>query len=256
MAMTLRLLPSVRCLFDEPIQVKVAGLRSKQVVTMRASSTDERGLVFNSSASYRQSNGGGEEAVLEPAGPALMLQSHFPERSRENSPCWGCEGSFMMLRAHTQRWDEISKGVGVISQSKGCDIALSLAAFVQGIAAVVWINGCSSNVAIPLYYKNRQILSPLMFNLSKVIPTESGAKLVKYVLEDPLAEENQGSVIPIERADGHFLFVASEDDLNWDMVWGGEPKAHAAAELHLWKKMQDFLLAHLSCSAAHTQSKL
>ncbi|XP_015242305.1 PREDICTED: acyl-coenzyme A thioesterase 1-like [Cyprinodon variegatus] len=219
----LRLLPSVRCLFDEPIQVKVAGLRSKQVVTMRASSTDERGLVFNSSASYRADDRG--EIDLKAS----------------------------------------SKGVGVISQSKGCDIALSLAAFVQGIAAVVWINGCSSNVAIPLYYKNRQILSPLMFNLSKVIPTESGAKLVKYVLEDPLAEENQGSVIPIERADGHFLFVASEDDLNWDtlhwllrspVVWGGEPKAHAAAELHLWKKMQDFLLAHLSCSAAHTQSKL
>lgn len=54
----LRLLPSARCLFDEPIQVKVAGLRSKQVVTMRASSTDERGLVFNSSASYRADDRG------------------------------------------------------------------------------------------------------------------------------------------------------------------------------------------------------
>ncbi|XP_038129512.1 acyl-coenzyme A thioesterase 1-like [Cyprinodon tularosa] len=199
-----------------------------------------------------------------------------------------------------------SKGVGVISRSKGGDIALSLAAFVQGVEAVLWINGCSANVGIPLYYKNRQILSPLMFNFSKVIPTESGANIIKYAVEDPLAEENEGSVVPIERANGHFLFVASEDDLNWDskgylddmverlkrhgkknfesitypaaghlleppygphcpsalhgmlrfpVVWGGEPKAHAAAELHLWKKMQDFLLAHLSCSAAQTQSK-
>ncbi|MEQ2163356.1 hypothetical protein GOODEAATRI_029158, partial [Goodea atripinnis] len=55
----LRLLPSARCLFDEPIQVKVAGLRSKQLVTLRARSTDERGVLFNSSASYR-ADGRGE----------------------------------------------------------------------------------------------------------------------------------------------------------------------------------------------------
>uniref|UniRef100_A0A3Q2E071 BAAT/Acyl-CoA thioester hydrolase C-terminal domain-containing protein n=1 Tax=Cyprinodon variegatus TaxID=28743 RepID=A0A3Q2E071_CYPVA len=106
--------------------------------------------------------------------------------------------------------------ISLISRSKGGDIALSLAAFVQGVEAVVWINGCSANVGIPLYYKNRQILSPLMFNFSKVIPTESGANIIKYAVEDPLAEENKGSVVPIERANGHFLFVASEDDLNWD----------------------------------------
>ncbi|XP_038137102.1 acyl-coenzyme A thioesterase 1-like [Cyprinodon tularosa] len=408
----LRLLPSARCLFDEPIQVKVAGLRSKQVVTMRASSTDERGLVFNSSASYRADDRGeidlkrdaalsGSYVGVEPMGllrslkadvlhkyfyknralePFMVKLSVHDEEGRKLAEATNerrligdgvsrvpvkkgniqgvlfippgegpfpavldlctfmsekrasllANKGFMVLalpvfidkpnfeRMNLDDFEEAvrflqnqpkasSKGVGVISQSKGCDIALSLAAFVQGIAAVVWINGCSSNVAIPLYYKNRQILSPLMFNLRKVLPTESGAKLVKYVLEDPLAEKNQGSVIPIERADGHFLFVASEDDLNWDskgyldhmverlkrhgkknfesvtypaaghlleppygphcasalhwllrfpVVWGGEPKAHAAAELHLWKKMRDFLLAHLSCSAAHTQSKL
>ncbi|KAF6715237.1 Acyl-coenzyme A thioesterase 2, mitochondrial [Oryzias melastigma] len=49
----LRLLPSARCLFDEPIQLKVAGLRPKQEVTMEASSTDEKGVVFSSSAAYR-----------------------------------------------------------------------------------------------------------------------------------------------------------------------------------------------------------
>lgn len=55
----LRLLPRARCLFDEPVQVKVAGLRSRQVVTMRATSTDERGVVFGSSATYR-ADGSGE----------------------------------------------------------------------------------------------------------------------------------------------------------------------------------------------------
>ena len=55
----LRLLPSARCLFDEPVQVKVSGLRSRQVVTMRARSTDEKGVVFSSSATYR-ADGSGE----------------------------------------------------------------------------------------------------------------------------------------------------------------------------------------------------
>jgi len=48
-----RLLPSARCLFDEPVQVKVAGLKSRQVVTLRARSTDDKVVVFSSSATYR-----------------------------------------------------------------------------------------------------------------------------------------------------------------------------------------------------------
>ncbi|XP_051809479.1 acyl-coenzyme A thioesterase 1-like isoform X2 [Acanthochromis polyacanthus] len=55
----LRLLPSAKCLFDEPVQVKVGGLRSKQLVTMRARSTDEKGVMFSSSATYR-ADGNGE----------------------------------------------------------------------------------------------------------------------------------------------------------------------------------------------------
>ncbi|XP_019968098.2 acyl-coenzyme A thioesterase 1-like isoform X1 [Paralichthys olivaceus] len=55
----LRLLPGTRCLFDEPLQVTVAGLRSRQVVALRARSTDEKGAVFSSSATYR-ADGSGE----------------------------------------------------------------------------------------------------------------------------------------------------------------------------------------------------
>ncbi|XP_073332934.1 acyl-coenzyme A thioesterase 1-like isoform X1 [Pagrus major] len=54
-----QVLPSARCLFDEPVQVKVGGLRSGQLVTMRATSIDERGVVFSSSATYR-ADGNGE----------------------------------------------------------------------------------------------------------------------------------------------------------------------------------------------------
>jgi len=63
----LKLLPGARCFFDEPVQVKVAGLRPRQVVTMRARSTDERGEVFSSLASYRADGRGEIDLDREPS---------------------------------------------------------------------------------------------------------------------------------------------------------------------------------------------
>ncbi|KAM6919196.1 uncharacterized protein FYW49_008715 [Xenentodon cancila] len=408
----LRLLPSARCLFDEPVQVKVCGLTSRQVVTVRARSTDERGVVFTSSATYKADGSGeidlnrdpslsGSFVGVEPMGllrsltadtlhkyffknkalePFIVNLSVHEEKGKmlaevTNERHLMADGvsrvsvkegnvrgvlftppgegpfpavldlcTFMsekrasllankgfvvfatpvindradnFMKMHLDHFEEAvrfvqqqpkvgSKGVGIISRSKGGDTALSLAAFVPGVQAVVWINGCSANMGIPLYYKGRQILSPLMFDFKKVIPTASGANVIKYAVENPLTEENKNSLVPIERAESQFLFVASEDDLNWDskayvdgmvarlkhhgkrnfesvfypaaghlleppygphcpsalhgmlsfpVMWGGEPAAHAAAEVHLWRKVQDFLKTHLSCSAAQTKAK-
>ncbi|XP_054881268.1 acyl-coenzyme A thioesterase 5-like [Poeciliopsis prolifica] len=408
----LRLLPSARCLFDEPIQVKVAGLKSKQVVTMRVRSTDEKGVVFSSSATYRADNSGeidlsrdaslsGNYVGVEPMGllwsmRADALHTRFQKTNSLNPhvvnfsvheeeggmlteasnerflmgdgvsrvpvkqgnirgvlftppgegpfPAVLDLGSFMsekrasllankgfivlalpvfpdnskLKKIDLDDFEEAvqflqnqskvsSKGVGVISLSKAGDIALSLATFVPGVEAVVWINGCSANVALPLYYKNRQILSALKFDANKVISTGSGALFIKYAMHDPLKEENKGSLVPIERASGRFLFAASEDDSNWDskaymdemvdrlkrhgkenfesvsypgaghcleppfgpyfpssfhglvptsVLWGGEPRAHATAEVHLWRKIQDFFRTHLNCDKTQTKSKL
>ncbi|XP_026156946.1 acyl-coenzyme A thioesterase 3-like [Mastacembelus armatus] len=411
----LRLLPSARCLFDQPVQVKVEGLRSRQVVTMRARSTDEKGVVFSSSATYRADGSGkidllrdpslsGSYVGVEPMGllwslKADALHKYFfknnalhphvvkfsvHEEDREDRmlaevtnerlligngvsrvPVKGRnfqgvlftppgDGPFpavldlstfasekrasllsnkgfvvLAVPVYSDHPDNVkqtnldhfkeavdflqqqpkvgSKGVGIISRSKGADIALSLAAFVPGIEAVVWINGCSSIVGVPVYYKNRQILSTLPFDFNKVIRTESGASIIRYGLEDAVTEKNKGSLVPIEQAKGHFLFIASGDDLNWDskaymdemaerlkhhrkenfetvcypeaghlleppygpycpsalhglirfpVLWGGEPRAHAAAEVHMWKKMQDFLRTHLKCDAAQNKARL
>ena len=109
-----------------------------------------------------------------------------------------------------------SKGVGVISLSKSGDLSLSIASYLPDVEATVWINGCSANTLLPLYYKKSQILPALMLDVSKMISTESGAVICKDVMHNPLAEENKATLVPIERAKGRFLFVASEDDLNWD----------------------------------------
>lgn len=106
-------------------------------------------------------------------------------------------------------------GLGLLSLSKRGYLALSIATFLPGIAATVWINGCNANAMIPLHYKG----TALMLDTKRVFATKSGALNVKYVINDPMAVENQAMLIPIERANGRFLFVAAEDDQNWDSCY-------------------------------------
>uniref|UniRef100_A0A8D3CIR7 Acyl-coenzyme A thioesterase 1-like n=1 Tax=Scophthalmus maximus TaxID=52904 RepID=A0A8D3CIR7_SCOMX len=363
------LLPSARCLFDEPLRLTVAGLRSRQLVALRALATDDKGVAFSSSATYRADAGGdidlardpslsGSYVGVEPAGllwslrpdvlhtrfhkngegegEGRMLAQAAGERrliadgvgrrpvkegnvrgvlftppgggpfpavldlytlggglSEKRASLLASRGFVVLTVAlyghddmpknikevHLDYFEEAirflkkqdkvgSKGVGVISLSKSGDLALSIASFLPDVEATVWINGCSANTVFPLYYKKKLILPPI--------------------------NENKATVVPIERAKGRFLFVAAEDDLNWDskayvdemverlqrhgkenfesVIYPGaghylEPPygpncpssfhgAHAAAEVHLWKKIQEFFRTHLSCGAAQTRAKL
>uniref|UniRef100_A0A3Q1EMH3 Uncharacterized protein n=1 Tax=Acanthochromis polyacanthus TaxID=80966 RepID=A0A3Q1EMH3_9TELE len=291
----------------KPVQVKVAGLRSKQLVTMRARSTDDKGVMFSSSATYRADGSGqihldrdpslsGSYVGVEPMGllwsmkpdtlhtcfrkthlqmPHIVtLSVHDKEDNRmlaevtnkryligdgvsripkkegnicvfatrlvtllsvffmtsllfEKRACLLANKGFVVLSImHLDHFEEAvnflkwhSKvscvtGIGVISRSKGGDIALSIAAFVSGFEAVVCI-GCNANVFFPLYYNKRLLLQPILSCYKKLISSVSGTVNDKYILDNHL-EENNDALIPTELAKGQFLFVASEDDLSWD----------------------------------------
>uniref|UniRef100_A0A3Q1G5H9 Acyl-CoA thioester hydrolase/bile acid-CoA amino acid N-acetyltransferase domain-containing protein n=1 Tax=Acanthochromis polyacanthus TaxID=80966 RepID=A0A3Q1G5H9_9TELE len=290
----------------QPVQVKVAGLRSKQLVTMRARSTDDKGVMFSSSATYRADGSGqihldrdpslsGSYVGVEPMGllwsmkpdtlhtcfrkthlqmPHIVtLSVHDKEDNRmlaevtnkryligdgvsripkkegnicvfatrlvtllsvffmtsllfEKRACLLANKGFVVLSImHLDHFEEAvnflkwhskvgSKGIGVISRSKGGDIALSIAAFVSGFEAVVCI-GCNANVFFPLYYNKRLLLQPILSCYKKLISSVSGTVNDKYILDNHL-EENNDALIPTELAKGQFLFVASEDDLSWD----------------------------------------
>uniref|UniRef100_A0A4W5MRW5 BAAT/Acyl-CoA thioester hydrolase C-terminal domain-containing protein n=1 Tax=Hucho hucho TaxID=62062 RepID=A0A4W5MRW5_9TELE len=106
-------------------------------------------------------------------------------------------------------------GLGLLSLFKSGDLALSIATFLPGIAATVCVNGCNANTMIPLHYKGT-VIPPLMLDTKRVFATKSGALNVKYVINDLI---NQATLIPNERANGRFLFVAAEDDQNWDSCY-------------------------------------
>uniref|UniRef100_A0A8D3BU24 Acyl-CoA thioester hydrolase/bile acid-CoA amino acid N-acetyltransferase domain-containing protein n=1 Tax=Scophthalmus maximus TaxID=52904 RepID=A0A8D3BU24_SCOMX len=115
----LRLLPSARCLFDEPLRLTVAGLRSRQLVALRALATDDKGVAFSSSATYRADAGGDIDLARDPSlsgsyvgvEPAGLLWSLRPDvlhtRFHKNG-----EGEGRMLAQAAGERRLIADGVG------------------------------------------------------------------------------------------------------------------------------------------------
>ncbi|MBN3304981.1 ACOT2 thioesterase, partial [Amia calva] len=85
----IQILPRSRCLFDEPVQVTAQGLRPGQAAEVRAKLTDEKGELFQSSATYTaDGNGdidlrcspalGGSFRGIEPMGLFWSLKANTP----------------------------------------------------------------------------------------------------------------------------------------------------------------------------------
>ncbi|KAJ8377539.1 hypothetical protein AAFF_G00256350 [Aldrovandia affinis] len=99
--------------------------------------------------------------------------------------------------------------------SKGADLALSMASFLQGVSAVACLNGCNANVQSQFHYRG-STMPGLGLCTDRIIIRESGVLNVRGCYEDPQAPENQACVVPVERASACFLFVVAKDDQVWD----------------------------------------
>ncbi|NWR70337.1 ACOT1 thioesterase, partial [Centropus unirufus] len=91
MAVRVAVLPSPRCLCDEPVRVRVAGLLPQQRVTLRASLVDESGEQFQAHARYRAGSSGeldlsrspalgGSFSGVEPMGLLWALRAKAPHK--------------------------------------------------------------------------------------------------------------------------------------------------------------------------------
>ncbi|XP_069806576.1 acyl-coenzyme A thioesterase 1-like [Dendropsophus ebraccatus] len=104
--------------------------------------------------------------------------------------------------------------VGVIGSGKGADLALSMITYLPQVVAAVSISGCCANTAAPLNYKDVTIPA-LTYNMSRVQILETAVFNVSEALDDPLDPANLDCLIPVEKAQGSFMFIVGEDDLNW-----------------------------------------
>lgn len=102
----------------------------------------------------------------------------------------------------------------MIGTGKGAELALSMITFLPEVVAAVSISGCSSNTVADLHY-GEMTLPGLRFDMKKVSVSDSGVFDIFEALDDPTDPANSASVIPIEKAEGHFLLVVGEDDRMW-----------------------------------------
>ncbi|XP_043930021.1 acyl-coenzyme A thioesterase 1-like [Protopterus annectens] len=322
---TVSILPGARCMFDEPVQVKVNGLSPKQEVTLKATLTDETGETYRSFAYYKaDENGeldlncsaakGGSYSGVKPMGLfwSLAPQTPFKRLMKKNvlSPyyvsievynkadlplakcinerwfigegvtrtlvregqiratlflppgsgpfpgiieMYGVGAHLLEHRAcllarhgfatlalayygyedlptninefHLEYFEDAVKyllnhpkvkgpGIGVLGFSKSGDIALAMASFFPEICAAASINGCIASITSVLHYKGMTIPA-LQYETSRIRPTASGAYDILEAVDNPMEGTNQASLIPIEKAHGHLLFVVGEDDRNW-----------------------------------------
>ncbi|XP_060617159.2 acyl-coenzyme A thioesterase 1-like [Anolis sagrei] len=105
-------------------------------------------------------------------------------------------------------------GIGAVGTGKGAELASSMMTFLPEVVAAVCISGCSSITASALHY-GEMTLPGLRFNMSRVSISENGVFDMYEALEDPMDPANSHCRIPVEKADGHFLFVVGEDDRYW-----------------------------------------
>eukprot|EP00062_Callorhinchus_milii_P004166 gi/632942251/ref/XP_007886310.1/ PREDICTED: acyl-coenzyme A thioesterase 1-like [Callorhinchus milii] len=333
-AVTVHLLPSAKCLFDDPLQIRADGLSPLQQVTMKGSLTDEKGETFESFAYYeadergeldlsRSPSLGGHYSGIEPMGLFWSLIPRTPftrlvKRDVANSPlCVDIEVfdghrsreqqlDQSLAKGTNERWfmregvkripvregnirgtlfvppgngpfpgvidiyalqsslseqracllanrgfttlalayfghDDHPKvvtnlyleyfkeavtflrqhpkvkgpGIGAIGTSKGGDLVMSIATFLPHVAAVININGCNASALFGMCYKNKLVLTGMGINARKLQIIDSGIADIYEVMNNPMDKANHSSIIPIEKAEGHFLFVVGEDDRNW-----------------------------------------
>ncbi|XP_050995280.1 acyl-coenzyme A thioesterase 1 isoform X3 [Labeo rohita] len=324
----IRLLPSYKCSFEDPVQVTVSGLNPQQRVDLRSKLTDDTGRVFQASATYqadgsgqvdlnRDPSLGGSFAGVEPMGlfwalkadivackftltdvtrpalvdievvsddkviakvtnerhcladgvrripvtegrirgtlfmppgkgpfPGILDTNVFRGFPFELRAALLAKRGFAVLALAFQGYQDLPKRadkfhleyfeegidflrqqpevkdqkIGLVSISKSGDLALSMATFLPGISATVWINGCNANTLVPIYYKDICV-PPLLYDIKKAKMTPLGFMDIGDVTNDPMSEEGLPSVIPIERAPGSFMFIMSEADRNWQSAY-------------------------------------
>ncbi|XP_015744128.1 bile acid-CoA:amino acid N-acyltransferase isoform X2 [Python bivittatus] len=102
-------------------------------------------------------------------------------------------------------------GLGVIGLSKGAEVALAMGTFLKETVVAVCINGPTSMNGGSLRFRDINIPA-VPYSSEKVIINEMGLMSSFGVMGDPLDAVHQASAIPVEKAQGHILFVVGEAD--------------------------------------------
>ncbi|XP_036595626.1 acyl-coenzyme A amino acid N-acyltransferase 1-like [Trichosurus vulpecula] len=101
-------------------------------------------------------------------------------------------------------------GIGVISVSKGAEIGLAMAVHLKQVAATICISGTAFHDTQCKY--RDLVFNPIPHQMEYIQIHVSGALRMRHIMGDPRAEVNQQSVLQVEKAQGHILFIVGEKD--------------------------------------------
>ncbi|XP_044512943.1 bile acid-CoA:amino acid N-acyltransferase-like [Gracilinanus agilis] len=101
--------------------------------------------------------------------------------------------------------------IGIVSVSRGAQIGMSMATFLKQVAATVCINGFFFATGIAIKYKNEIIYSLAEFP-ERLRTNELGLLEFCFSVGNPQEEANKHAFLPVERAQGHILFIVGEKD--------------------------------------------
>uniref|UniRef100_A0A8C5M1B0 Uncharacterized protein n=1 Tax=Leptobrachium leishanense TaxID=445787 RepID=A0A8C5M1B0_9ANUR len=118
-------------------------------------------------------------------------------------------------------------GVGIMSLSKGAEIALAMAAYLPQVKATVCINGSTAVLQESMSFGDIH-MKGIPFHFERVQVTDIGAvDLSNTILYDKMAD-HANSILPLEKANGPILFLVSEgDNLFNSLKFANEAKARA-----------------------------
>ncbi|XP_021507328.1 bile acid-CoA:amino acid N-acyltransferase [Meriones unguiculatus] len=106
----------------------------------------------------------------------------------------------------------LGPGVGLVSVCIGAEIGLAMAINLKQITAAVLINGPTFVTSVPHVYHG-QVNQPVPHNIEFVTKNSLGLTEFYRIHEETVGKDSK-YCLPIEKAQGHFLFVVGEDDKN------------------------------------------
>lgn len=95
--------------------------------------------------------------------------------------------------------------------SKGAEIGLAMACFLKQVVATICINGSTAIFHFPLKYKD-MVIRPICLFIERIQMDVLGLVRFLHLAGDPQDEQNQQSVLPLEKAQGPILFIVGEND--------------------------------------------
>ncbi|KAM3938321.1 acyl-coenzyme A amino acid N-acyltransferase 1-like [Leptodactylus fuscus] len=125
------------------------------------------------------------------------------------------EEAAQLLSSHPKVADG---GIGVVGICKGAEMALAMASYLPQVSATICINGTNGVNGNSLTYDDL-LVNGMPYNPERLLVTDFASISFTNAMGDPRKPEHQDAVLPLEKARGPILFMAADQDQNYNSLF-------------------------------------